>query len=70
MTMISTILILVVALVPSGSAHYPIKAPFAMFLLIVITLGLGLDWHDQTAEEIRHYNNARGYKDNEDHLAR
>jgi hypothetical protein len=41
-----------------------------MFLLIVITLGLGFDWHDQTAEEIRHYNNARGYKDNEDHLAR
>ena len=70
MTMISTILILVVALVAGGCAHYPIKAPFAMFLLIVITLGLGLDWHDQTAEEIRHYNNARGYKDNEDHLAR
>ena len=70
MTMISTILIVAVALVAGGCARSPINAPFAMFLLIVITLGLGFDWHDQSAEEIRHYNNARGYKDNEDHLAR
>lgn len=70
MTMKSTILILVVALVAGGCAHYPVNAPFAMLLLIVIALGLGFDWHDQAAEEIRHYNNARGYTDNEDHLAR
>jgi len=70
MTMISTILILALALVASVGAHSPINAPFAMFLLIVITLCLGFDWHGQSAEEIRHYNNARGYKDNEDHLAR
>jgi len=69
MTMISTILILAVALVASGCARYPINAPFAMFLLIVITLGLGFLWHGQSAEEIRHHNNARRYKNNEDHPA-
>jgi len=70
MTMISTILILAVALLAGGWTHYPAHGTFAMFLLIVLALGLGFDWHDQSAEEIRHYNNARGYKDNEDHLAR
>jgi uncharacterized protein YqgC (DUF456 family) len=64
MTMITTILILAVALVASACAHGPINAPFAMLLLIIITLGLGFDWHDQSAEEIRHCDNARGYKDN------
>jgi hypothetical protein len=68
MTMRSTILILAVALVASGGAHDPINALFAMFLLIVFAFGLGFDWHDRSAEEIRNRNNAKGYKINESHL--
>jgi hypothetical protein len=66
MTVISTILILAVALLASGWTHCPAHGTFAMFLLIVLALGLGFDWHDQSADEIRHYNNATGYKDKHD----
>ena len=68
MTMISTILILAVALVASGCTQNPVHRTFAMFLLIVLALGLGFDWHDRSVEEIRHRNNAKGYKNNENHL--
>jgi hypothetical protein len=68
MTMRSTILILAVALVASGCTHYPINALYVMFLVIAFALGLGFDWHDQSAEEIRNRNNAKGYKNNEDHV--
>jgi uncharacterized protein YqgC (DUF456 family) len=64
MTMIPALLILTVALVASGCMHYPVHGTLAMFLLIILALGLGFDWHDQSAEEIRHCDNARGYKDN------
>ena len=68
MTMKSTIVALAVALVASGCTHDPINAFLAMFLLIDFAFGLGFDWHDRSAEEIRNRNNAKGYKINESHL--
>jgi len=62
MTMRFTILILAVALITSGCAHDSVNAPFAMSLLIVFAFGLGFDWQDRSAEEIRDPNNAKGYK--------
>jgi hypothetical protein len=56
-----TILILAVALITSGCPHDPFNAPLAMmFLLIILAFGLGFDWHDQSAREIR--NHAKGDK--------
>jgi hypothetical protein len=60
MTMRSTILILAVALVAGAWARYPINALFATFPLIVFAFGLGFDWHDRSAEEVRNRNNAKG----------
>jgi hypothetical protein len=59
---------LAVALAASGCTHDPINDLFAMFLSIVFAVGLGFDWHNGSAEEIRHPDSAIGYKNNEDHL--
>jgi hypothetical protein len=67
MTTRSTIVILAVALVTSGSTHDPINALFAMFLLIVFALGFGFD---RSAEEIRNRNTAKGCKYYEYYCAR
>ena len=38
-----------------------------MFILVVSALGLGFNWHDQSANEIRNRNHARAHKNNENH---
>lgn len=59
MTMISTIMILAIALLASRCTHDPVQGTFAMILLIVLALGLGFGWHDQSAEEIRNRNKGK-----------
>jgi len=63
MTKISTIVILALALFANRCAHYPMNGPLTiLFLVTVFTFGLGFDWHDQSAEEIRHRNNSKATK--------
>jgi hypothetical protein len=38
-----------------------------MFLLVVAALGLGFDWHDQSAWKIRNRNHDKARKNNEFH---
>jgi len=59
MTMRYTILILAVVPVASRCTHDPVNTLYAMLLLTVLALGLGFDWHDQSAEEIRNRNKGK-----------
>jgi len=61
MTMISAIVAPAVTLSATACARYPMNVPsIMMFLVIVFAFGLGFDFHDRSAEEIRNFNNTKG----------